>query len=85
MDGRWPPKLAKAKAKAEELVGSDAFAEALKDEEVERRIRDGIALYSFIGAKSLPRIIAGDRVITSSGLSKSKLYNSLNEALEIDE
>lgn len=84
MDGRRPPKIEEAHSKAVSLVGSEAFENALEDEDVEKRIRDGIALYKFIGAKSLPRIIAGDRVISSTGLSRKKLFSSLNEALNIN-
>ena len=79
--GSRPPKIDEARAKAEALVGADAFAEALKDEKVEKMMRDGIALYQFIDAEKPPTNYCrrpGDNI---GRVSQKKLSRSLDKAL----
>lgn len=81
LDGALPPKLKDARARAETLVGRELLAEKLDDPQIARWIQDGINLYAYIKATTLPKIIAEDTVISSSGLSQRKLFKSLDEAL----
>ena len=81
LTGDFAPEPAKARKRAEELVGAEALARTLAEPEVEQWIQDGIGIYRYLKAESLPKVIAGNSVISSSGLAKEKFYASLREAL----
>jgi uncharacterized membrane protein/protein-disulfide isomerase len=81
LTGDFAPDPDKARARAAELVGEDLLQQALSAPEVEQWIQDGIGIYRYLKAESLPKIIAGNSVISSAGLAKEKLYTSLREAL----
>ncbi len=84
LTGGWPPPVDKARERAESLVGGkEKLASLLEEEAGEHWIRDGINIYRFIQARSIPRLIVGDTVITYGSGSKRKLLGELEERLGI--
>jgi uncharacterized membrane protein len=81
MTGDLPPAPAEARERAEILVGKEALAAALASPEVDQWIRDGLGIYSYLKADSLPKLIAGSAVISSAGLAREKLFRSLDAGL----
>ena len=84
MKGGFPPSVKKAREKAEELVGREAFEKALTHPSVQEWIESGIAVHQFLKAKSIPKLIVKNTVISSSGVSSKKLFRSLEEALGLE-
>lgn len=85
MTGGRVPSVAKARAKAEELVGAERLDRALEADEVGQWMKDGINLYQFIQAKSLPKLLVNDKVISYSGSARKKLFSTLQEELGLPE
>ncbi len=85
MEGTTPPTVAESRKKAEELVGHEAFEEALKDPKIEEWIATGVGAQRYIKAKTIPRIITKDKVISYSGGSKSGFANLMKRVLGISE
>lgn len=83
MTGKRAPSVDEARARAEELVGKDALEQALQAEAPQRWITDGFNIYRFINGRTLPKIIAGDTVISSAGLAEKKLFRQLEAALAL--
>jgi len=81
----WPPAVEKARARAIQLVGEEAFNQALDDPLVDQWIGDGLNIYRFIKGKSIPKLITGKQVISYSGGSRARFEKLLNEALGIPE
>jgi len=85
MTGGWPPSVEKARARAEELVGAEAFADALESDAVKQWIEDGINIYQYIKGKSLPKLITAHDVISYSGGSKAGFRKIMFKALDLTE
>jgi len=85
MEGGWPPALKEARAKAEALVGADAFAVALSDPAIKQWMNDGMQLYQYVNGKSIPKIITRDSVISYSGGSKAAFKEMFDKALGLDQ
>lgn len=85
MGGIRPPSVEKARNKAESLVGKDAFNESLKAAKIKEWIDTGVSAQRFIKAKTIPRIITKDQVITYSGGSKRGFANLIKRTLGLAE
>jgi len=62
MHGSRAPEPDAAKKKAEELVGKEELAKALKRKEIDQWIATATGVQSFIKAKTIPRLITKDHV-----------------------
>ena len=85
MSGGWAPTVEEARIRAEELVGTSEFAAALLAPEVKEWITTGINAHQYIQAKTLPRLISKDKVISYSGGSKAAFRKMIDSALGIEE
>ncbi|MBU0676870.1 MAG: thioredoxin domain-containing protein [Verrucomicrobia bacterium] len=83
MEGKYPPELQEVRTRALETLDEGALKKAETGEDVQKWMADGLNIYNFINGKSLPKLIAGDSVISSSGLAEKKMYRGLREALGI--
>ena len=84
MTGRWAPPLEEARARAESMVGKAAFEAALSAPEVEQWIATGINAHHYVQAKTLPRLISKDQVISYSGGSKAAFRIMMDKMLGIE-
>jgi len=85
MEGSSPPSVDEARKKAETLVGKDAFNTALKDPKIKEWISTGVGTQRYIKAKTIPRIITKDQIITYSGGSKSGFANLMKRTLGVSD
>ncbi len=85
MEGPNPPSVDAARKKAEGLVGHEAFEKALKDAKVKEWIATGVGAQHYIKAKTIPRIITKDQVISYSGGSKHGFATLMKRALGLSE
>jgi uncharacterized membrane protein/protein-disulfide isomerase len=84
MTGGRVPSVGKAEAKAEELVGAEALARGRAAGEAKQWVQDGISLYQYLQAKSLPKLIVNDKVISYSGSARKKLFGTIREELGLE-
>ena len=85
MTGLHAPKPKDARAKAEKLVGKEAFAKALQSPEIKNWLSTATGVQSFIKAKTIPRLISQNQVVSYSGGSKAGFVKLIKEALNLDE
>jgi hypothetical protein len=85
MKGNHPPSTAKARKKAEELVGAKKFEEALKDPRIKQWIGTATGVQGFIKAKTIPRLISPKHVVSYSGGSKAGFAKLIKNALDLPE
>ena len=85
MEGAKPPSVDAARKKAEEIVGIEEFESALKDSKIKEWIAAGVGAQHYIKAKTIPRIITKNQVISYSGGSKHGFANLMKRALGISE
>ncbi len=83
-EGTEPPSPQQARAKAEELVGAEAFAKALADVSVEQHIKDGVGLYQAIGGGKIPKLIMPRTAIYGQIDRVEWLYEVFQSHLGID-
>jgi hypothetical protein len=85
MKGSTPPKPETARKKAEELIGKNEFKNALENPKTKEWIETGVGVQRFIKAKTIPRMITKDHLISYSGGSKAAFAKLIKKVLDIDE
>jgi len=85
MQGSTPPKPKIARKKAEELIGAKKFKAALENPKTKEWIQTGVRVQRFIKAKTIPRMITKDHLISYSGGSKAGFAKLIKKVLDIDE
>jgi uncharacterized membrane protein/protein-disulfide isomerase len=82
-----PPPLAEARLKAEELVGRETLAQALKSQWVERQIQVDVSLYQAnaraVGDGRLPQLNIGDAIAHGAIESQDDLFRLIEKHLHI--
>ena len=84
MTGGWHPSVKDARAKAESLVGREAFKAALADNAVNEWIATGVGVQTYIKATTIPKLITRSQVISYSGGSKAGFEKLMKRALATD-
>jgi len=75
-----PPPLPQTRARAQALVGAEAFEAALKDPWVDRLLQRSTSIYGtnlFFGYGSMPQVIIGTNIITSTLGAPASIYREL--------
>lgn len=85
MEGNYPPSTKEARKQAESLVGSKSFAKALDNPKITEWIETGVGVQGYIKAKTIPRLITKNHVISYSGGSKAGFAKLIKTVLDIDE
>jgi len=82
-----PPPLVDAHLKAEELVGRETLAQALKSQWVERQIQQDVSLYQAnaraVGDARLPQLNIGDAIAHGAIESQDDLFRLIEQHLHI--
>jgi uncharacterized membrane protein len=83
----YPPPVAQAQLRAEELVGKQALASALQDSRIEEEIRRNVAIYATnylaIGQHSLPQLFVGTNLTVGAFRKKEGLLKLLQDELHL--
>ncbi len=83
MRGKHPPSLKKARAQAETLVGKKEFEQALKSPKIKEWIATATGVQAFIKAKTIPRLITKNHVVSYSGGSRAGFVKLIKNSLDI--
>lgn len=84
MQGGRPPSVEEARRRAEEMVGKEAFAEALQQPSVKQWMEDAMNVYRFIEGRSLPKLIVGDNVLSAGSGSKLAFFEKFASLLGVE-
>jgi uncharacterized membrane protein/protein-disulfide isomerase len=79
-----PPMPNKAREKAIELVGEAPLDATLKKPEVEQWIKQAADVLNFLGAENVPKLIAGDTLISYGSSNRKTFDRTLSEALKLE-
>jgi hypothetical protein len=83
----FAPPLTQAWAYASQLVGSNAFAQALKDPWVEQQLQRDLAIYAtnnaILGRGDMPQLIIGTNVIFGTLGEVGKLKQAISDGLRL--
>lgn len=82
-ESKNPPPIEAAGQRAQELVGAEALGIALADPAVARELANGLGLYKFLGAGSIPKLLVRDSIITGKPSSPEKLFELLEKQLGV--
>jgi len=83
MEDDRPPSLEQTRQIAQELITPPAFAAALADPSIEKRIQESVQLYRNVGAGPIPKLILPAAVIHGEIYPLQHVFDVLESHLEI--
>jgi uncharacterized membrane protein len=83
MEGERPATLDQTRQIAEQLLTPSAFASALADPSIEKRIQDSVSLYRSVGAGPIPKLILPTAVVGGEIHPLQHLYDVLESYLDL--